>query len=359
MVSISKKHSIAVISDLSSYGQNESLFNKNCPHCYSDKVKVHSHYQTKGNGERKMLSCQKCRSYFAETHGTIIAGLATPLSEIIKVLKARMEGMGLNAAARTHGYSKKTILNWEEKLSGLQDTLFLYSLANEFIKLVMEGDELYTKVRKNEEANASEGWTIVIMERASRFIWTLKCGQKEQKLFLEAMLTVAELFERSTESVQLFTDGEKRYSQLLFDICNEVLKTGKRGRPSKVLPKGLMIRKKNKSSKRRDSAGKLKNVETTKAEHPETTDKPEDKDVHANHVEAFNSSIRRYLSAFRRRTNTYAKSVMGLQRVLDIFWIIHNFVRCHFTTRRIPAVALGILEQGLTWEDLFKIRLLC
>ena len=50
-------------------------------------------------------------------------------------------------------------------------------------------------------------------------------------------------------------------------------------------------------------------VETPKAEHPETTELPEEKDVHANHVEAFNSSIRRSLSAFRRRTNTYAKSV--------------------------------------------------
>ena len=56
------------------------------------------------------------------------------------------------------------------------------------------------KVRKNEEASASEGWTIVLMDRASRFIWHLKCGRKEQKLFLEAMMTVAELFERSAES---------------------------------------------------------------------------------------------------------------------------------------------------------------
>jgi len=75
------------------------------------------------------------------------------------------------------------------------------------------------------------------------------------------MITVAELFEKSTESLQLFTDGEKRYSQLLFDICNEVLRTGKRGRPLKVLPKGLVLRLKNKSSKRRDSEGKLKKRE--------------------------------------------------------------------------------------------------
>ena len=230
---------------------------------------------------------------------------------------------------------------------------------NEFVKLVIEGDELYTKVGKNTEASASEGWTIVLMDRASRFIWHLKCGKKEQKLFLEAMMTVAELFERSAESLQLFTDGEKRYSQLLFNICHEVLKTGKRGRPVKVLPKGMVVRLKNKSSKRRDSEGKLKKVETPKTEHPETTEKPEDKDVHANHVEAFNSSLRRYLAAFRRRTNTYAKSVVGLQRVLDIFWMVHNFVRSHFTTKKVPAVALGIIQKGLTWEDLLQIRVIC
>jgi hypothetical protein len=145
------------------------------------------------------------------------------------------------------------------------------------------------------------------------------------------------------------------YCILLYIFYRKARRTG---RPTKVLPKGMVVRLKNKSSKRRDSEGKLKKVETPKPEHPETTEKPEEKDVHANHVEAFNSAIRRYLSAFRRRTNTYAKSVVGLQRVLDIFWMVHNFVRSHFTTREVPAVALGIIEKGLTWEDLLQIRLI-
>ena len=102
---------------------------KNCPHCYSEKVNIHSHYQTKGNGERKMFICQECTSCFTETYGSVIAGLETPLSEIVKVLKTRMEGIGLNAAARVFGYAKTTILNWEKKLSGLQETLFLYALV--------------------------------------------------------------------------------------------------------------------------------------------------------------------------------------------------------------------------------------
>ena len=118
-MSILKKSSMEVLNNVGLYQEKEdTLFQKNCPHCYSENVKIHSHYQTTGNGERKMFICQDCRSCFTETYGTVIAGLATPLSEIIKVLKARMEGMGLNAAVRVFGYAKTTILNWEKKLSG-------------------------------------------------------------------------------------------------------------------------------------------------------------------------------------------------------------------------------------------------
>ena len=57
-------------------------------------------------------------------------------------------------------------------------------------------------------------------------------------------------------------------------------------------------------------------------------------------------------------TNTYAKSSFGLQQVLDIFWMVHNFVRPHFTTRIVPAVAIGIAEKGFTWDELLQIRIL-
>jgi hypothetical protein len=50
-------------------------------------------------------------NYHSLFRRTVIAGLETPLSEIVKVLKARMEGIGLNAAARVFGYAKTTILN--------------------------------------------------------------------------------------------------------------------------------------------------------------------------------------------------------------------------------------------------------
>jgi hypothetical protein len=53
---------------------------------------------------------------------------------IWQVLKARTEGMGFNAAARTFEKAKKTILAWERKCSDLHQVLFLYALVHEFLE---------------------------------------------------------------------------------------------------------------------------------------------------------------------------------------------------------------------------------
>ncbi len=79
-------------------------------------------------------------------------------------------------------------------------------------------------------------------------------------------------------------------------------------------------------------------------------------DIHANHIEAQNATLRRRNSAFRRRTNTYAKCREGLQRTLNAHQIIHNFVRRHWTTGEVPAVALGMITGALCLEDILTKR---
>jgi hypothetical protein len=54
------------------------------------------------------------------------------------------------------------------------------------------------------------------------------------------------------------------------------------------------------------------------------------------------------------RTNTYAKNEDALQRTLDIQWIVHNFVQVHFTTKQVPAVAIGVLDKGLCFPPLYN-----
>jgi hypothetical protein len=64
-------------------------------------MKYHSPYTTKNHNGRVIYKCEHCPAYFSETKNTLMEGLKTPVSVIWQVLKARTEGMGLNAAART------------------------------------------------------------------------------------------------------------------------------------------------------------------------------------------------------------------------------------------------------------------
>ena len=36
-------------------------------------------------------------------------------------------------------------------------------------------------------------------------------------------------------------------------------------------------------------------------------------------------------------------------------WIVHNFVQVHFTTKKVPAVTIGILDDGFSLTQVFKI----
>jgi len=303
-----------------------------------------------------MYKCATCPTYFSETKNTLLEGLKTPVSVIWQVLKARTEGMGLNAAARTFDKAKNTILAWESKCRDLHQVLFLYALVHEFLALVIEGDEAYTKVQKNVPPEQSLGWTILLLDRASRFIWEIECGKKERKLFHKAITSLDKIV-RQTHDLRLFTDGERRYGILLFELCHELVHNGKPGRPKKTLKQGVHVRLKNKGSQAHKKGRKRPKYQSPWREHPATARVIAETDIHANHAEAFFSALRRTCAPFRRKTNMYAKSTKGLQRLLRVYWVVHNFLRVHFTTREVPAVALGILERRLTVQEMFQIQM--
>ena len=38
------------------------------------------------------------------------------------------------------------------------------------------------------------------------------------------------------------------------------------------------------------------------------------------------------------------------------YWRLHNFVRPHFTAKQVPAVTLGIVPEGLSVAELFRLH---
>ena len=327
-----------------------------CPTCQSAVLQSHTTYATQHHGRRIIYKCASCPGYFSETKKTLMAGLKTPVSVIWQVVKARTEGMGFNAAARTFEKAKTTILAWERKFLDLHQVLFLYALVHKFLALVLEGDEVYTKVQKNVPPDQSLGWTILLMDRATRFIWTLDCGKKDRRLFQKAIKTLDKIA-RQTHDLSIFTDGERRYGNLLYEICYDLVHNGKPGRPKKTCKRGVHVSIKNKGAQVHKKGRKRPKYQSPWREHPETARTIAETDIHANHAEAFLSALRRKCATFRRKTNMYAKSTKGLQRLLRVYWVVHNFLRVHFTTREVPAVALGLLERRLSVQEIFQIQM--
>ena len=66
------------------------------------------------------------------------------------MLTALSEGQGINAVCRTFHVGKNSIYRWQERMSELKPTLLLYALCPQFLQQVIEGDELYTKVKKTQ-----------------------------------------------------------------------------------------------------------------------------------------------------------------------------------------------------------------
>lgn len=277
-----------------------------CPDCDTCDLKVHTTYAVQTGETRRVYYCATCQCYFSETYGTALAGLRTPLSRIQQILEAVNDGLSVNAACRTFHVSKNTLRTWQERLSPVKDALLLYALCHQFLHQVIEGDELYTKVNSNQPPADSSGWTVVLMDRASRFIWDLSCGEHDRSLFEQAIQTLVHLIQQ-TDDLALVTDGERRYGLVLFEICQTVIRTGRRGRPRQTLPEGIQVRVKNKGSQAHQRGHKRPKYQAPQPEHPNTTSTLTDRDIHANHVEAFNAALRRRMACYRRKTNTYAK----------------------------------------------------
>jgi len=91
----------------------------------------------------------------------------------------------------------------------LKKTLRLFALTHQFLPQLIAGDELYPSVHKKVSPDASHGWTVVVMERATRLLWDRHCGRKNRQMFRKAMRLLCQVIE-PTGDLTLLTDGERR-----------------------------------------------------------------------------------------------------------------------------------------------------
>ena len=231
----------------------------------------------------------------------------------------------------------------------------MFALTHQFLQQLIEEDELYTRVKKHVAPDESQGWTVVLMDRATRFLWDMHCGRKDRKMFKKAMGLWCQVIQQ-TGDLTLLTDGERRYGSLLFERCSQALHNGKRGQPKKTRPKGVKVRLKNKGSQRRRRGPKQPKYQAPYPEHPDTAQPI------ASGTPCQSSGSLPYVSATtlcglsQAHQHVCQTHRTTFQERLEEYWMVHNFVRVHFTTHHIQAVAFGILDHGFALHELFLIQ---
>ena len=82
-------------------------------------------------------------------------------------------------------------------------------MTHQFLQQMIEGDARYTRVHKKVAPDESQGWTVGLMARATRFIWDMPCGRKDRKMFKKALGLLGQVLQQ-TGDLTLLTDGERR-----------------------------------------------------------------------------------------------------------------------------------------------------
>ncbi len=178
-------------------------------------------------------------------------------------------------------------------------------------------------------------------------------GQKDDQLFAKGVQRSWH-WAQPSEFIRWFSDGERRYGKELWKLASVRLNSKQVSRQYehlKVWREGLEVAIKIKGSQGN------RRLEWLKVEHPFTAISPAP-EVHANHNEALNSCIRRRCSADRRQQNHYAKTVAGLQRVITVQQLIHNWIRPHNSLNKgtTPAMAIGFSKRPITMLEFLTSR---
>ena len=191
------------------------------------------------------------------------------------------------------------------------------------------------------------------MERRSQY-WSVGLVGKRKNAVFETAMAQFWHWAQLAALIRLFTDGERHYSKYLRPLAAGFLQDSQRTRHyehRKVWRYRLEV-----ACKIKGSQGNPHRAWCYR-EHPWTASSRES-DVHANHQEAFNASLRRRCSAYRRRQNLYAKQRKGLQRSVDVQRLIYNWVRVHVSLlgKSPPAMMMGYIERPTTFTEMLTCR---
>ena len=260
----------------------------------------------------------------------------------VQILNLLCEGMSMRAVARIADVSFNTVA----KLLIDAGTVCA-EMHDEMVQGVkatrIQCDEIwafnYCKQKtvtsaKSAPADAGDIWTWTGIDADSKLIVSYLVGDRSGETAIELM---DDLRSRLANRVQLSTDGHRAYLEAVEGAFGADVDYAQI-----VKMYGPTI----------DKGGRYSPAECTGIKKVRIEGNPNIAHVSTSYVEAHNKTMRMHMRRFTRLTNGHSKKVANHAHMVALYTMFYNFIRTHSKLRMSPAMAAGIADTFMGFEEI-------
>jgi IS1 family transposase len=269
-----------------------------------------------------------------------------PITTRVQILNMLCEGSSLRAISRITGASINTVSKLLEDAGEV-----CAKFHDEHVRSVkakrVQVDEIwsfiYAKDRNVATAKAApdsagDAWTWTALEADTKLIVSFFIGGRDGECAKWFMDDVAA---RLATRVQLTSDGHRAYLEAVEGAFGAEVDYAQLVKLYGASPD---------SFKGRYSPAECTGIKKTTIEG-----KPDLKHISTSYVERQNLTMRMGMRRFTRLTNAFSKKLENHVHALALYFVHYNWMRIHKTLRVTPAMAAGLTDNLMGWEDIIAI----
>lgn len=269
-----------------------------------------------------------------------------PLKTRCQILAMLVEGSSLRSISRITGVSINTVTKLMVD-AGNACAAFHNEAVRDVSARRVQCDEIwsfcYAKQKNVAKAKAApeeagDVWTWTAIDADSKLIISYLVGGRDAGYANEFMQDVAD---RLSTRVQLTTDGHKAYLEAVegaFGAEVDFAQLVKIYGGDTSVPKG-----------------RYSPAECTGTKKLAVEGEPDEKHVSTSYVERQNLTMRMCMRRFTRLTNAFSKKIENHIHSLSLYFVYYNFIRTHRSLRVTPAMAAGLTDKLMSFEDICEM----
>ena len=269
-----------------------------------------------------------------------------PLAKRVQILAMLCEGSSMRSISRVCDVSINTVTKLlvdaghaciafhDEKVRGLTckriqcDEIWSFCFAR----------PKNLKASKNPPEGAGELWTWTSICSDSKLMCNWVVGGRDA---YNAMMLMDDLASRLTHRVQLTTDANRAYLEAVEGAFGADIDFGQL---VKIYGDNVT-----------DAERKYAPSECIGIRKRAVEGNPDPAHISTSYVERQNLQMRMSMRRFTRLTNAHSKKLANHCHALALYFTFYNWVRLHSSLRMSPAMAAGLTETLMSWEDLVSV----